>query len=434
MTSRERVKRALNHQETDRVPVDFGGSRITGIGALAYRNLLRHLGMEEEIYLYDNKQLLAEPSPTMIRKMGGDVVQLHRLGPSTGMPFLCLDRWKPGRLTDGSPCKVPEQLETAVGADGMIQIVHEGKVYARRSSQSFYFDVCHAPLAGASNRSDIDAFVFPDPWSAREEAYLRERIEALYHGTDKALFAGLPLMNCSFFEMSLVLFGFENFMMTLVDDPDLIGYWLDCMLEHDFEILEKFLAIAGPFIEVIQLNDDYGAQSALQIAPEIYRSLFKPRQKRWIEFVKARTQAKVFIHCDGAIEEILPDFIEIGIDILNPLQTSARGMDPGKIKARFGRELSFWGAGVETQTTLPFGSIEQIRAEVRERVELLGKGGGYVFGTIHNIQPDIPPEKIMAVFETAAACGRYPLGAVTDATRSRFFNAGSNAGAVLFTS
>jgi uroporphyrinogen decarboxylase len=410
MTSRERVRAALNHQETDRVPVDFGGSRITGIGAIAYRNLLRHLGLDEPIYVYDNKQQLAEPSLPVINRLGADIVQLQRLGPSTGMPFLRLDRWKEATLTDGTPCLVPEDLATEVVGNGMIHIVHNGEVHARRSKESFYFDVCHAPLANASCKADIDAFQFPDAWSEREEAYLRERIQILHHGTDKALFAGLPLMNCSFFEVSLTLFGFENFMLLLMDEPQLIQYWLDRMLEHDFEILERFLAIAGPYIEAIQMNDDYGTQDALMIDPTTYRTIFKPAQKRWVEFVKQRTNAKVFIHCDGAIEEILPDFIEVGIDILNPLQTSAKGMDPAKIKAKYGRDLAFWGGGVETQSTLPFGSVEDIRREVRDRIKLLGKGGGYVFGTIHNIQPDIPPEKILAVFDTAAECGHYPLG------------------------
>jgi len=408
-TSRERVRAALNHQETDRVPVDFGGSRITGIGALAYKDLLNHLGMREDLYLYDNKQQLADPSLAMINRLGGDVLQLHRLGPSTGMPFLRVDRWKPSQLTDGTPCLVPEDYQSRVACDGAFEILHNGLVYARRNPESFYFDVCYAPFQNASSKAAIDAFEFPDPWSEREELYLKERIQALYHGTDKALFAGLPLMNCSFLEMSLVLFGFENFMMTLIDDPGLIEYWLDKMLAHDLVILEQFLAIAGPYIEAIQMNDDFGAQDSLQIAPSVYREIFKPRQKKWIEFVKARTNAKVFIHCDGAVEEIIPDFIEIGIDILNPLQTSAKGMEPGKIKAKYGRDLSFWGGGVETQSTLPFGTVKDIKLEVRERLKLLGKGGGFVFGTIHNIQPDIPPEKILAVFDTAAEFGQYPL-------------------------
>jgi uroporphyrinogen decarboxylase len=405
MTSRERVRAALNHQTPDRTPVDFGASRITGIGAVAYKNLLAHLGLQEEIKVYDVKQQLALPSLEMINRLGGDVVQLQRLGPTSGMAFLEIDRWRPGELTDGSPCRVPAALEETTGRDGMIEIWRDGILHARRSPESYYFDVCHAPLAQAETPADIDAFVWPDPWTAREEAFVKQQLETLYHGTDKALFAGLPMFACSFFELSLVLFGFENFMMLLACERDLVEYWLDAKLEHDFAILDKFLAVAGPYIEAIQTNDDFGAQDALQISPQLYRELFKPRQRKWIEFVKARTNAKIFLHCDGAIESIIPDLIEIGIDVLNPLQTNARGMDPARIKREYGRDLAFWGGGVETQTTLPFGTVDAIRREVRERVEMLGKNGGHVFATIHNIQPDIPPEKILAIYETVAGCG-----------------------------
>jgi uroporphyrinogen decarboxylase len=149
------------------------------------------------------------------------------------------------------------------------------------------------------------------------------------------------------------------------------------------------------------MNDDFGAQDSLQISPETYRTLFKPRQRRWIEFVKARTHARIFLHCDGAVEELLGDFIEIGIDILNPLQTSARGMDPQAIKSKYGRNLSLWGGGVETQSTLPFGTLDEIRTQVRSRIGILSRSGGFIFSPIHNIQADIAPEKILAVFDTA---------------------------------
>lgn len=409
LSSRERVRMAVNHEEPDRVPIDFGGSRVTGIGAIAYRNLLHHLGRTEEIRVYDIKQQLAEPSLEVINRLGGDVVQLHRLGPTTAMPFLAVDEWKPGQLTDGSPCKVPAAYEEHHQPGGAIEVVHGGQVFARRSPESLYFDVCHSALAAAQTPADIDAFAWPDLWSEREERYLKGRVHDLYHGTDKALFAGLPMLVCSFFEISLVLFGFENFMMKLVTDRDLVEYWLDAKLVHDLAILDRFLAIAGPCIEVIQMNDDFGTQSSLQISPTTYREVFKPRQEKWVEFVKSRTRAKVFLHCDGAVEEIIPDFIEIGIEVLNPLQTSARGMEPRRLKEKYGRDLSFWGGGIETQTTLPFGSVGDIQHEVRERVQLLGQGGGYVFATIHNLQPDIPPAKILAVYEAAAACARYPL-------------------------
>ncbi len=402
MTSRERVRRALNHEETDRVPADFGASRITGIAAIAYRNLLRHLGWQEDIRVYDVKQQLAQPSLAMINRMGADVVQLNRLGPTSGMPFLRIDDWKPGRLTDGSPCLVPAELLETARPDGTLEIHRDGQLCAWRAPDSFYFDVCYAPLAHAETTADIDAFVWPDPWTDREEQWMKQEIKRLHDGTDKALFAGLPMFLGSFFELSLVLWGFENFMMKFATERDLMEHWFDVKLAHDMAILEKYLAVAGPFIEAIQMNDDLGTQESLQISPRLYRELIKPRQRKWIEFVKARTAAKVFIHCDGAIESLLPDFIEIGIDVLNPLQTSARGMEPGFIKRKYGKDLAFWGGGVETQTTLPFGTVEDVRREVRERMQLLGEGSGYLFAPIHNIQPDIPPEKVLAIFDTAA--------------------------------
>ncbi len=404
MTSRKRVQAALSHAETERPPIDLGATRTSGISAIAYRNLLGHLGIEEEVRVFDCKQQLAEVSPAVADRLGVDVLPVPRLALTSAMPFLCLDRWKPGALTDGTHCLVPEGLETREASAGRIEIVHDGVPYAWRSPESYYFDVTYAPLAAAETPAEIDAYQFPDPWSGREEAFVRERLNRMA-GSDKALFGSLPMWNCSFFELSLVLFGHERFMLMLLEEPALVERWLDRLLEHDFDILGQYLALAGPHLDVIQLNDDFGAQNALQISPETYRRLFKPRQRRWIEFVKARTKAKVFIHCDGAVSEILRDFIEIGIDILNPLQTSARGMAAAKIKAEFGKDLAFWGGGIDTQLSLPFRSVAEIRSEVRENIRVLGEGGGFVFATVHNIQPDIPPEKVLAVFESAVAMG-----------------------------
>ncbi|MGI9427636.1 MAG: uroporphyrinogen decarboxylase family protein [Bythopirellula sp.] len=383
------------------MPIDLGGSRVTGIAAIAYRNLLEHLGIEEEIRLFDIKQQLAMPSVEVVNRLGGDVLLLSRLAPTTGMPFLRIDQWKQGHLTDGAPCLVPEDYEVEIQEDGTADVIYEGQTVARRTPGTLYFDVCHHPLKEAKSCTDIDAYVFPDHWTEREAQFLKAEVERLYHGTDKALFAGVPLLNGSFMEIGATLFGYETFMMNLYTEREMMEHWLDRMLEHDLEILEPYLKIAGPYICAIQMNDDFGAQNNLQISPEIYREMFKPRQRKWIEFVKSRTDAKIFIHCDGAVEMLLPDFIEIGVDILNPLQTNAKGMEPHKIKNKYGKDLSFWGGGSETQTTLPFGTIDEIKSEVAERVKLLGEGGGYVFGTIHNIQADINPEKIMAVFETA---------------------------------
>ncbi|MCP4454035.1 MAG: hypothetical protein GY809_21450, partial [Planctomycetes bacterium] len=255
MTSRQRIDAALNHEPTDRVPIDVGGSRITGIASLAYYRLLEHLGLDEPIRLYDIKQQLALPSLDVVNRLGGDVVLVNRLAPTSGMPFLCIDRWKPSQLTDGTPCMAPEAYDARFKADGTVEVLHGGEVVAYRTPGSLYFDICTTPLKHAQTNADIDAFEFPDPWTDQETTFVEDQVQRFYHGTDKALFGGLSLLNQSFFEIGATLFGYEEFMMNLALKRDLMEYWLDRLLAHDLEILDKYLAITGPYLSVIQLND-----------------------------------------------------------------------------------------------------------------------------------------------------------------------------------
>jgi len=410
LSSRERVAAALDHREADRVPIDVGGSRVSGISAIAYKNLLKMLGRSEEIRLYDIKQQLAMVSLKVAEILGSDVVQLTRLGPTTGMPFLKIDRWTEGSLTDGTPCLVPEGYEPVFKEDGSVEIMHEGSLFARRPAGSLYFDVITAPLKDAETPEDIDAYIWPDPWSEKETEFIKAEIDRLYHGTDKAVFAGLPLYDCSFLELGQTMFGFETLLINFMLKPEMMHHWLDRVLEHHLATLEKFLPLAGPYISAIQMNDDLGSQESLLIPPDTFRTFLKPRMAAWISYVRERCAAKIFFHCDGAIAEILDDLIEIGVEILNPLQTGARGMEPETLKKRYGENLSFWGGGADTQTTLPFGTVAEVRKEVENKIRIFGPGGGYVFATIHNIQADVSPEKIAAVFETARDTGTYPLG------------------------
>ena len=409
LTGRERVAAALDHRKPDRVPLDIGGSRVTGISAIAYKNLLEKLGIQEDIKLYDIKQQLAVVSLEVAELLGSDVVPLTRLGPTTGMPFLRIDRWTEAQLTDGTPCLAPEGYEPVFNDDGSVEIMHEGVMIARRPAGSLYFDVVTEPLKEAETPEDIDTYIWPDPWSQRETEFIKKEIQRLYYGTDKALFAGLPLYDGSFFELGQTMFGFQNLLMNFMLKPEMMHHWLDRVLEHHLATLEQFLPLAGSYISAIQMNDDLGTQESLLIPPDIFRTFLKPRMASWISYVKERSDARIFLHCDGAIGEIMDDLIEIGVEILNPLQTGAKDMEPERLKKRYGDRLSFWGGGVDTQTTLPFGSIDDIRKEVEERVRILGAGGGYVFAAIHNIQADIPPGKVLAVYESAREKGEYPL-------------------------
>ncbi len=408
MNSRERVLTALNHKEPDMVAIDFGGSKISGIMAVAYNKLKRYLNFKDgQTKLYDIKQQLAEPHPELIKLMGGDVIQLYRLKPTTGMNIK-VDRWKKGKLSNEEECLVPEEYYPVKGKNERLEIWEDGNLIAFLPKGGIYFENVYTPLAKASTYKDIDSY----PWSeiTKEESnFLRARAKKLFYETDFAILGALGTFGGSFFEIGHLLFGYENFLLKLITDRDLIEYFLDRLLENYLRNTKKYLEIVGKYVHIIQLNDDFGTQDSLLISPVLYREVFKPRQAKLIEFIKKNSKAFTFLHSDGSIKEIIPDLIEIGVDIINPVQTSAKEMDPSKLKAEFGKYITFWGGGIDTQTTLPFGSLEDIEKEVKERIRIFAPGGGYVFCPIHNIQADISPEKILTIFETAKKIRKYPI-------------------------
>jgi uroporphyrinogen decarboxylase len=408
MNSRERTLTALNHKEPDMVPIDFGASKISGIMAIAYNKLKKYLDFKEgETKLYDIKQQLADPHPKLIKLMGGDIIQLYRLKPTTGMDIK-VDRWKKGELVDGEECLVPEEYSPVKGKNERLEIRKDGNLIAFLPKGAIYFENVYTPLAKASTYKDIDSYPWPEI-TEEESNFLRAKAKNLFYETDFAILGAVGTFGGSFFEIGHLLFGYENFLLKLITDRDLIEYFLDRLLENYLRTTKKYLEIVGKYVHIIQLNDDFGAQDSLLISPILYREIFKPRQAKLIEFIKKNSKAFVFLHSDGSIKEIIPDLIDIGVDIINPVQTSAKGMKPRKLKTEFGKYITFWGGGIDTQTTLPFGSLENIEKEVKERMEIFAPKGGYVFCPIHNIQADIPPEKILTVFETAKKIRKYPI-------------------------
>lgn len=408
MNSRERVLIALRHREPDMMPIDFGGSKISGIMAIVYNRLKRYLNFRgEKTKLYDIKQQLADPEPNLIELMGGDVIQLYRLRPTTGMDIRA-DRWKKGKLTDGEECMVPEEYNPVEDEERKMRIWKDDNLIASLPKRGIYFDNEYTPLAKASTYKDIDNYPWPEITEG-ESNFLRTRAKKLFYKTDFSILGALGTFGGSFFELGHVLFGYENFMVKLMTNRDLIEHFLDRLLENYLENAKKYLEIVGRYVDIVQLNDDFGAQESLLISPNVYREVFKPRQAKLIELIKNNSKVFVFFHSDGAIREIIPDLIEIGVDIINPVQTSAKEMDPKELKREFGKHITFWGGGIDTQTTLPFGSLEDIEKEVKERIEIFAPGGGYIFCPIHNIQADTSPEKIVAVFKTAKRMRKYPI-------------------------
>ncbi|HID87918.1 MAG TPA: methyltransferase [Anaerolineae bacterium] len=403
MNSRQRVLTALAHREPDRVPVDLGATRVTGITAVAYNRLKAHLGLAEgSTKVFDISQQLAEVEEEILERFGVDVIPLNRV--QTGFEIMNW-AWKEWRLPDGSPCLVSTEFDPVREEErdrSSWALVRDGVVVARMPARSFYFTRVHHPLAGAITKEDIDAYPWPTI-SDEELAHLRRRARHLYENTDYAIvgeFGGNIL------EWGQDLRGWDVFLMDLVIHKDLAHHLMDRMVECWLRNLERYLEAVGDYIQIIQMGDDLGTQHGPQISPQLYREMIKPRHQRVYGTVKEQSDIYVFLHSCGDIFDFIPDLIEAGVDILNPVQTSARGMDPVALKREFGHRITFWGGGCDTQRVLPRGTPEEVREDVRERLRVFAPGGGYVFAAVHNIQPDVPPENLVAMFQAVREFGR----------------------------
>jgi uroporphyrinogen decarboxylase len=402
MDSRERVMAAINHEPADRVPIDFGAMRSTGIMAIAYNRLKGHLGLEylPKTKVYDVMQQLAEPDLEVVDYLGGDVVQVHRLAPAFGLK---INLWAEGILPDGSRCLFPAGFRPVVlpGGDRVITDgLHE---IARMPANGVFYDLTYHPLKDARLTSDIDKMMWP-AISPEEESFLKEQAARLRAETDKAI---LGEFGGNILESGQSHFGWGEFMTRLCTDRKLVEYYLDELVEVHLANLGIYLEAIGDTIDIIQMGDDLGTQHGLQISPEMYRQIIKPRHRKLYQFVHENSDAKVFLHSCGSIVEIIPDLIEIGVDILNPVQTTAAGMDPLTLKKNFGKAITFWGGGCDTQHVLPFGTVEDVRRDVQERLKIFTEGSGYVFTQIHNILAEVEPEKVVAMYLTAK---EYNLG------------------------
>jgi len=380
MTPRERVMAALNHQEPDRVPIDLGQATGDGITLGAYCNLLRHLGMDaNRIQVKDRRGQTARVDEEVLQRFRVDV-----RGMGLGPP----ENWKDIWLDD----------HTYQDEWGVVRTMPAG---------SLYYDLVRAPLAEHVTLTAIERYRWPDPTDPGRYRGLREKARQLHRKTEYAIVLEL---NCSFFLRCCELRGWENFYMDLVENVPFAEALMDRFLEIRLAIAGRALQEAADNIDIVMVtSDDLGMTDRPLVSPTLYRSLIKPRQQRTFDFFRARTGAKLYCHSDGAIYPLIPDLIEIGVDALNPIEVSAVGMgDTRKLKEEFGEQLTFWGA-IDTRRVLPFGTTEEVREEVRRRIHDLGPGGGYVVSPVHNIQPDVPAENVVAMYDAAYELGRYPL-------------------------
>jgi uroporphyrinogen decarboxylase len=382
MTSRERVIKALNHEEPDRIPIDLGGFQ-TGIHKRAYEELLVHLGLQEEIQTLDPVQQLAIPSETVLEKFHVDIRYVTAHAPDGFNGNINLNR-RNGRFW--------HDLKDEFGV-----------VWSMPDDQMLYMDVSHHPLATADVR-DLEKYPFPQGRDPSRFSGVRERALSLRRNTPYALSSGISGVT---YETCWYLRGMEQWFADVLENRSFCEALLDRTSHYWVEWMGGFLGEVGDVLDIIMIGDDLTGQDGPLFSPQFYRDVVRPRQQRVIDTIKARTKAKIWYHTCGDCSVYIPDLIDMGVDILNPVQINTRGMDPKTLKMKYGKNLVFWGGGIDSQHVLPFASPEEIRREVRKNVGIFKSGGGYVFNNVHNIQPGVPPQNIIAMYEAAHEFGFY---------------------------
>jgi len=379
VNSRERVVTALNHQEPDRVPVNFGGLH-TSIHRDGHRRLLKHLGMEVyDAPIIDMFQQIVDPSLALRERFHDDVQSLFP-NPGTG--------W---------------QLKVNPADDTWTD---EWGVTYQRPAGGFWYDFKSHPLKEGTIE-ELESYRWPDPRDPNRVKGLAEKARHLYEHSNKALL--MHAATGGVYEHSYWLRGVEELYVDMATNRTYVEALAEKVVEWMLEFWDHILTAVGPYVQVVQLGDDLGAQHGLLFSPDLYRKIYKPRHRRLTDLVHKKTNARIYFHSCGSIYAILPEIIESGMEVINPLQVSARDMDSAKIKKEFGRDISIWGGGANPQTVMTLGGPAEVKAEVKRRIHDLAPGGGLVLASVHNIQPNVPPENVVAFFEAAAEYGSYPI-------------------------
>ena len=407
MTSRERVLAALEHRPPDRIPIDFSAHRSSGIAALAYAKLRRCLNLEiKPIRIYDLVQQLAVVDEDVLDLFGVDTVEL-------GRGFLLKDSdWKDWVLPDGSPCQIPSYIHMERRSDDWFITDGKGQDLGVQRKGWLYFEQTTYPSREkgieGDDFEDLEERVAQTIWAgvpspgahldldAQGLAELRQGARTLRESTDRAI---LGLFGGNMFELPQWLYRMDNYLAYLKLYPGDVLRLSEALCSLHLRNLEKWLGAVGDNIDVIVFGDDLGGQQRLLISPEMYRAFFKPFHRRLWMRAKELSQAKVMLHCCGDVSEILPDFIEAGLDAINPVQISCPGMNPQKLKKSYGQEITFWGGGCDTRYMLPSAKTAEIESHVKEQVKVWHRDGGFVFQQVHNIMADVPPENIVAMFK-----------------------------------
>jgi uroporphyrinogen-III decarboxylase len=415
MNSRERIATACRHQTPDKLPVDFGGGMQTGMHVTVVYRLRQALGLDKPgtpVKVIEVYQMLGEVAADLREALGIDTVSLTGTGTMFGFPSREFKEWK---TFDGIPVLVPVDFNTDCETDGSLFQYPENDRRVPPSgvmpANGYFFDatVRNEPVTDESTLNPEDNLEEFGPIGDEELGILARRAEELYTTTDKALFCtfggltfgDIALVPATFLKRPRGIRDLSDWYMSTLMRSDYIKTVFDRQCEIALENLRRLYEAVGDKISVIATNGtDFGTQNGPFCSPAQYRDLYLPYQKRINGWIHENTPWKTFMHSCGGIEPLIENILEAEIDILSPVQCSAAGMDPRALKRKYGSRLVFWGGGVDTQKTLPFGTPRQVRDEVRERIEIFGEGGGFVFCSIHNIVGNAPIENVLALFET----------------------------------
>ncbi len=411
MNSRERVQAALEHRQPDRVPIDFGATAVTGISASAVYKLRVALGLHkpgERVKVIEPYQMLGEVDDALAARLGADCVELGARKTLFGFENV---GWKPWTLHDGTPVWVPEAFNTTPEPNGDILMYPEGDRSAppsgRMPAGGFYFDtIIRQPPIDDSRLDVADNLEEFSLITDEELADYARRAEHLYRNTDRAIvgsfggtsFGDIALVPAPWLKYPKGIRDVAEWYMSALTRPAYIREVFERQADIALQNLARIHQAVGNRVSVIFVSGtDFGTQRAPFISPDAYRELYAPVHRRVNDWVHRHTTWKTFIHSCGAVEPLIGEFIAAGFDILNPVQFSAAGMDPQRLKAKYGDRIVFWGGGVDTQRTLAFGTPDEVRAEVRRQIAILGAGGGMVFNTVHNVQATTPTENLLAL-------------------------------------
>jgi uroporphyrinogen decarboxylase len=405
MTPRERVLAALNHRDPDRVAIDFSGHRSSGIAAIAYPKLRKCLGLPSSpIRVYDPIQQLAIVDEDVLDRFGVDTIELGR--------GFALDEgaWSDWTLPDGTACKMPAWALPVRGKGHWEYRSRSGRLIGRMPEGAIFFEQCHWPYLEDDQQIPLDDAFAESMWTSLrsppgppnlDPESMAAGARQLRERTDRAI---IGLFGGNLLECGQFLYRNDQFLMLMAGEPARIHGFLDRLVEHHLANLERFLAAVGPFIDIILFGDDLGMQTGPQMSPAMYRSFFKPRHAALWRRAKELAPVKVMLHCCGGVRPLFPDLIDAGLDAINPVQISCRGMDAAELKREYGKDLTFWGGGCDTREILPNGTSQQVRDHVREQVKTLAPGGGFVFQQVHNIMANVPAQNIVAMFDAVREC------------------------------